>query len=86
VNREDDPIHAGDVVELDLQPHGSHLLVRVAERSPMRHFSWAVPRIFVESTQYREYTARRGSRGWQVAKDIRRAAVGSSSTRQRVRR
>ena len=56
-NREADPIHAGDVVEVEPQPDGSYLIVRIAQRSPMRHFSWAVPRVFVESPQYREYTS-----------------------------
>ncbi len=56
-NRDEDPIHAGDVVEVEPQPDGSYLIVRVAQRSPMRHFNWAVPRVFVESPQYREFTS-----------------------------
>ena len=68
-NRGDDPIHAGDVLELEPQPDGSYMLTRVAERSPMRHFMWVVPRSFVESPHYRAYAADVESVGgaWEVA-------------------
>ena len=68
-NWEQDPIHAGDVVEVKAQPDGSYLVVRVAERSPMRHFSWIVPRSFVESPHYRAYVADVEAAGgaWQGA-------------------
>ena len=54
-NREDDPLHAGDVIEARQLPDGARLFVRVVERSPMRHYSWVVPRIFVESPEYRRF-------------------------------
>lgn len=56
-NCEDDPIHAGDVIEVAPLPDGTHRLVRVVERSSMRHFSWAVARFFVESAEYRRFGA-----------------------------
>lgn len=68
-NREDDPLHAGDVVELESLPDGTHQLIRVVTRSPMRHFHWAVPRFFVESEEYRRFGAAVESAGgtWQGA-------------------
>ena len=56
-NREDDPVHAGDVIEVEPLPDGTHRLVRLVERSPMRHFSWTVPRRFVESEEYGRFGA-----------------------------
>ncbi|HEX6533509.1 MAG TPA: hypothetical protein VF041_02875 [Gemmatimonadaceae bacterium] len=50
-----DPIHAGDVVELEALPDGSHRLVRVVTRSPMRHYQWVVPRELVESGELRDF-------------------------------
>jgi hypothetical protein len=68
-NREDDPIHAGDVIEVQPLPDGTHRLVRVVQRSPMRHFSWAVPRFFAESAEYRRFGAAVEAAGgsWQGA-------------------
>jgi len=44
-------------------------IVRVVERSPMRHYSWVVPRVFVESPEYRRFGAAVEAAGgrWQGA-------------------
>jgi hypothetical protein len=54
---EDNPVHAGDVIEVEPLPDGTHRLVRVVERSPMRHFDWVVPRFFYESPEYTRFGA-----------------------------
>ena len=56
-NQEDDPVYAGDVIEAEPLPDGTHRLVRLVERSPMRHFNCAVPRRFVESEEYGRFGA-----------------------------
>jgi hypothetical protein len=68
-NIEADPLHAGDVIEAAPLPDGTHRFVRVVTRSPMRHYSWIVPRFFVESTEYRQFgTAVEAAGGsWQGA-------------------
>lgn len=68
-NREDDPIHAGDVIEVEPLADGTHRLLHVVERSPMRHFTWAVPRFFAESAEYRRFSAAVEAAGgsWQGA-------------------
>jgi hypothetical protein len=50
-------VHAGDVIEAEPLPDGTHRLVRVVERSPMRHHSWIVPRIFYESAEFDAFGA-----------------------------
>jgi hypothetical protein len=51
-NPEEDPIYAGDVIEVQSLADGTHRLIRLVERSPMRHSSWAVPKAFAESAEY----------------------------------
>ena len=54
-NREDDRLFLGDEIRAELLPDGTHLFVGLAARSPLDHFSWAVPRSFVESVHYRRF-------------------------------
>lgn len=56
-NTEDDPLWAGDVIEAELLPDDTHRLVRVVERSPMRHFSWCVPSFFAGSAEHARFGA-----------------------------
>ena len=56
-NSEDDAIHVGDVIEVEPLPDGTHRLVRIVERSPMRHFTWVVASFFSESAEYRRFGA-----------------------------
>lgn len=56
-NREDNPLYLGDVVELAPQSDGTYEFVRVAERAPLRHLDWVVPRRFVESEEYQRFGA-----------------------------
>lgn len=68
-NQEEDPVHAGDLTEVEPLPDGTHHLVRVVERSPMRHFDWIVPRVFSESEEYARFGAAVEAAGgwWQGA-------------------
>jgi hypothetical protein len=68
-NLEDDPLYGGDVIEAEPLPDGTHRLVRVIERSPMRHFDWIVPRRFVESAEYARFGAAVEAEGgwWESA-------------------
>jgi hypothetical protein len=51
-NRDEDPIYVGDVIEVLPLPDATHWLIRVVERSPMRHMSYFVPQFFVESGEF----------------------------------
>jgi hypothetical protein len=50
-NRDEDPIYAGDIIEVQPLPDATHRLICVVERSPMRHASFFVPQFFVESVE-----------------------------------
>lgn len=68
-NYDEDPMWAGDVIETELLPDDTHQILRVVERSPMRHFSWSVPAFFVASAEYGRFGAAVVAAGgwWQSA-------------------
>jgi hypothetical protein len=51
-------VHAGDVIEAEPLADGTHRFVRVVDRSPMRHFSWVVPRGWFDSPARDAYLER----------------------------
>ena len=69
VNQDEDPFFAGDVIEVQPLADGTHQVVRVAERGPMRHFSCMVPRVFVESGELERFGAMVEAEGgsWESA-------------------
>jgi hypothetical protein len=54
---EDSSVYAGDVIEAEPLPDGTHRLVRVVERSPMRHSFWILPRRYRESSEFDAFLA-----------------------------
>src|SRR5215510_10903077 len=56
-NREDDPMSAGDVIETELLSDGTHRVVRIAERSPMRTFTWVLSLFFLQSKEFAQFRA-----------------------------
>jgi len=53
-----EPVFAGDVIEAVVQADGTSRFVRVLEYAPLRHYSWVVPRNWVESAARDAYVAR----------------------------
>lgn len=53
-----EPLHAGDVVEADALPDGTHRFRRVVRRGAMRHYSWVVPRAWADSEDRDAYVAK----------------------------
>ncbi len=49
-------VYSGDIVEAGPLPDGTYRFLRVFERAPMRHYSWMVPRSFVQSSAYSSFT------------------------------
>jgi hypothetical protein len=52
-----EPVYSGDIIEAEQLPDGTYRYLRVLERAPMRHYSWLVPRSFVESPAYRAFAS-----------------------------
>jgi hypothetical protein len=50
-------VYAGDVIEADRRRDGTHRFRRIAQRAPLRHCSWGVPRDFVGSPRYQAFGA-----------------------------
>ena len=53
-----EPIHAGDVIEVALLEDGTHRFLRVVERPAVRHYSWVVPRGWLQSPDRHSYIAK----------------------------
>jgi hypothetical protein len=58
-------IHLHDVIEVELLSDGTHRLVRVVDRAPMRHYSWILSPQFFESDGYRSFTSAVAAAGGQ---------------------
>ena len=54
-NDDDAPVYFGDVIELELQPDGTHRFNRIVERAPLQHYSWVIHKFFADSPQYHEF-------------------------------
>ncbi len=52
-----DSVFAGDVIEAAPLTDGTHRFVRVLERAPFRHYSWALPRGWSDSPERDTYIA-----------------------------
>ena len=53
-----EPIHAGDIVEVDRLPDGTYQFLRVIDRAPMRHYAWVVPEGWHDSPDRDAYVAK----------------------------
>jgi len=51
-----EPLYPGDTIEAQPLQDGSYRFGSILERSPMSHYSWVVPRSFVDSAAYHEFT------------------------------
>lgn len=52
-----EPVYRGDIIEVERLPDGTCRFVRIVEPSPLQHFTWMVPRSFVESSEYEAFGA-----------------------------
>jgi hypothetical protein len=68
-DKDEDRVHAGDVIATTELPDGTHQFLHVVERAPQRHYSWMVPRFFAESPEYGRFGATVVSAGgnWESA-------------------
>lgn len=50
-------VYQGDVIEVEDLPDGTYRFLRIVELSPLQHFTWMVPRVFVQSPEYEAFGA-----------------------------